>query len=75
MPFGNFLKSFVKAFNDIIHSVSSGIREGFCRRFCDDGQIPIKPIGENIGGEVGEESPDIIREVIGEFILVAMKFI
>ena len=72
MPFGNFLKSFVKAFNDIIHSVSSGIREGFCRRFCDDGQIPIKQIGE----EVGEESPDIIiEEVIGEFILVAMKFI
>ena len=71
MPFGNFLKSFVKAFNDIIHSVSSGIREGFCRRFCDDGQIPIKHIGE----EVGEESPDIIQEVIGEFILVAIKFI
>jgi len=74
------LKAFTKLFrkfpnNDIIHNVSSGIREGFCRRFCDDGPIPIKPIGEDIGEEVGQESPDIIQEVIGEFILVAMKLI
>ena len=68
-----FLKPFLKAIKDFLDSISSGIRGAF-----HEGDRPIpgaRPIKE-IGEEAGQESPDIIiEEVMGEFILVAMKFI
>ena len=67
-----FLKPFLKAIKDFLDSISSGIRGIF---HGDDGQIPIKPIGK-IGENIGEEpAENIIQDIIGEFILVAMKFI
>ena len=69
----SFLKPFLKAIKDFLDNISSGIRGAF-----HEGDRPIpgeKPIRE-IGEEAGQELPDIILdEVIGEFILVAMKFI
>ena len=65
-----FLKPFLKAIKDLLDSISSGIRGIF---HGDDSQIPIKPIGE-VAEDIGTE-PDVIQEVIGQFILVAMKFI
>ena len=64
------LASGIKKFAD---DISSGIRGVFHE---GDHSIPgARPIRE-IGEEAGQESPDIILdEVIGEFILVAMKFI
>ena len=57
------LASGIKKFADDISSGIRGIFHG------DDGII--KPIRE-IGEKIGEESPEY---VIGEFILVAIKFI
>ena len=65
-----FLKPFLKAIKDLLDSISSGIRGIF---HGDDSPIPIKPIGE-VTEDIGTE-PDVIQEVIGQFILVAMKFI
>ena len=64
-----FLKPFLKAIKDIIDGISSGIRGIF--HSGDDTIIkPTREIGDAIGTE-----PDVIQGIIGEFILVAMKFI